>query len=60
MDGGQAGTAYNTDSNGNPNVFNLNRNDDGLWLDNNWAKPSNTWNPDNEFVFHFRNYLLFP
>ena len=49
----------NADSDGNPNVFNLERNDDGLWLNNNWAKPDNTWNPDNKFVFRLRNYFLF-
>ena len=53
------GTSYDTDSAGYPNVFNLERNDDGLWLNNDWAKPDNTWNPDNEFVFRFRNCLLF-
>lgn len=49
----------NADSDGNPNVFNLERNDDGLWMNNNWAKPDNTWNPDNKFVFRLRNYFLF-
>ncbi len=48
-----------TDSDGNPNVFNLERNADGLWLDNNWAKPDNTWNPDNQLVFRLRNCFLF-
>lgn len=48
------------DSDGNPNVFNLERNDDGLWLNNNWAKPDNTWNPNNKFAFRLRNYFLFP
>ena len=54
MDSGIDGASYNTDSDGNLNVFNLNRNDDGVWLDNNWAKPDNRWNPDNELVFRFR------
>ena len=49
-----------TDSDGNPNVFNLERNEDGLWLNNNWAKPDNTWNPDNKFAFRLRNCFLFP
>lgn len=52
------GTPYSTDRDGNPNVFNVNRNDDGLWLDNNWAKPDNEWNPDNQFVFRLRNYFF--
>ena len=49
----------NTDSDGNPNVFKLERNDDGLWLNDNWAKPDNEWNPDNKFVFRLRNSFLF-
>ena len=43
-----------TDSGGNPSGFNLSRDDGGLWLDDDWAKPSNTWNPGSEFVFRFR------
>ena len=49
----------NTDSDGNPNVFELERYDDGLWLDDNWAKPDNEWNPNNKFVFRLRNSFLF-
>ena len=49
---------HKTDPDGNPNVFNLERNDDGLWLNNDWAKPDNEWNPDNKFVFRLRNCLL--
>ena len=41
-----------TDSNGNPNVFNVNRYDDGeRWLGSYWAKPDNSGLPENEFVF---------
>jgi len=29
-----------------------------LWLNDNWANPTNEWNPDNEFVFRLRKYLL--
>ena len=43
-----------TDRNGNPGVFNLERNEDGLWLNNNWAKPENRWNSDYKFVFRLR------
>ena len=43
-----------TDRNGNPNVFNLEHNDNGLWLNNNWAKPDNKWNLDNQFAFRLR------
>jgi len=39
------------DSDGNLNVFNLNRNDSELWLDNNGNNPDNVWNDDNRFVF---------
>ena len=59
MGGGMDGTSYITDRNGNPNVFNFNRNDDGLWLNNNWADPGNRWNADNEFVFRLRKYFFF-
>lgn len=53
------GAIYETDSDGNPNVFNVNRNDDGKsWLNNNWAKPTNKWNSDNEVVFRLRKSFL--
>lgn len=42
------------DRNGNPSVFNLEHNDNGLWLNNNWTKPDNKWNLDNQFVFRLR------
>ena len=48
---GHDGISYKTDRDGNPNVFKLERNDDGLWLNENWASPDNRWNPDNEFIF---------
>lgn len=41
-------------SNGNPHVFLLGRDDDGLWLHNNWALPGYDWNPSYEFVFSIR------
>lgn len=41
----------NTDSDGNPNVFNVNANDDGRWLDTNDGRPENRWNPENQFAF---------
>ena len=58
MGSGIDGISYKTDSDSNPNVFDLERNDDGLWLNNNWAKPDNEWNSNNEFVFRLRNYFL--
>lgn len=39
---------------GYPNVFELERSVDGLWLNYDWAKPDLEWNPDDEFVFRFR------
>lgn len=47
-----------TDRDGNLNVFKLECNDDGLWLNDNWARPDNEWNPDNTFVFRLRNCFL--
>jgi hypothetical protein len=44
-----------TDRNANPNLFNVNRNEDGSWLNANNGKPDNEWNPDNSFVFVPRN-----
>ncbi|HUY69833.1 MAG TPA: hypothetical protein VMU70_02370 [Candidatus Tyrphobacter sp.] len=58
MDGVIDDTSHNTDSDGNPNIFKLERDDDGLWLRDVWAKPSNEWNPDNGFVFRLRNCFL--
>jgi hypothetical protein len=39
---------------GYPNVFGLDRDGDGLWLDRNWADPEVRWDPYNEFVFRLR------
>ena len=43
-----------TDRDGYPNVFSLERNDSGLWLDNDWANPDGRWNPSHEFMFRLR------
>ena len=43
-----------TDSVGNPDVFNLDRNEDGLWLRSYWTDPDGWWCSDFEFVFRFR------
>ena len=43
-----------SDSDGGPNVFDLERYDDGLWLGYDWAGPDDAWYPDYEFVFRFR------
>ena len=58
--GGIEDISHNTDSNGNPNVFNVKRNDDGKpWLNANWANPDDHWNLDNGIVFRLRNSLHF-
>ncbi len=48
-----------SDSDGNPNVFNVKHNDDGdRWLNANYANPNDTWNLDNRIVFRLRNSLI--
>ena len=47
-------------SDGNLNVFNVEHNDDGRWLNTNYGNPDNMWNPDNRWVFARRNSLYFP
>ena len=51
MGGGMDGVLYNTDSNGNLKLFNVNHNDNGQWLNSNYDNSDNVWNADNEFVF---------
>lgn len=48
------------DSDGNLNVFNVERNEDGIWLNTNYGNPDNEWNSDNRWVFARRNSLHFP
>lgn len=43
-----------TDRGGSPDVFDLERGGDGLWLDDSWANPADGWNPGDEFVFRLR------
>jgi len=38
-------------SDGDPNVLNTNRNDDGRWLNTNWDHPDNQWNDNGAFAF---------
>lgn len=45
------------DSNGNPNIFYVNHDENGRYLNDNIDNPDNLWNPDNEFVF--RNWFYF-
>jgi len=49
-----------TDSNGNPNVFKLERNEDGLWLNANYANPENQWNSEVQFVVSPRKRFFPP
>jgi hypothetical protein len=39
------------DRDGNPSVFEVERDDDELWLYSDWAKPSGEWSPDDRFAF---------
>ncbi|MDP1707249.1 MAG: hypothetical protein Q8L30_01730 [bacterium] len=43
-----------TDSDGYPDVFELERDVDGLWLRDDGARPDRGWNPDRRFVFRLR------
>ena len=56
--GGTDGSGDGADADGNPNVFNVNHDDNGRWLNNKWAKPDNKWNPDNQLLFRLRNSVL--
>ncbi len=47
-----------TDRDGNPNVFNLNEDEDELKLNANNAHADNKWNSDNQFVFRHRKSFL--
>lgn len=46
-------------SDGNPNLLNANRNDDGRWLNANWNDPDDRWNRDNGFAFVVSQISLF-
>jgi hypothetical protein len=49
MSSGIGGASYNSD--GDPNVLNANRNDDGQWLNANFDHPDNRWNDNGAFAF---------
>lgn len=51
MGSGAGGALYITDSDGNPNVLGLNRNDEGRWLNAYNGNSDNRWNRENGFVF---------
>lgn len=42
------------DSDGDPNVFELERDEDGSWLRGDWADPDDQWRPRDQFVFALR------
>lgn len=43
-----------THSDGRPRVFNVGRDEDGLWLNDRWAEPDRRWNPRYSFLFRLR------
>ena len=45
------GASYVIDSDGNPNVLNVSRNDEGRLVNANWDNPDNQWNDNGAFVF---------
>jgi len=51
--------SHNTDSDGNPNVFNVEHDDNDRWLNTNWDNSDNHWNGNNRWVFLRRYYLHF-
>lgn len=40
-----------TDADGGPRVFDVERDEGGLWLDDYWAEPDSRWNPGYSFIF---------
>ena len=54
MNGGTGGITYNTDADGDPKLFNVNRNDSEPYLGNNNGNLDNRWNGNNRFVFRSR------
>ena len=49
-----------TDSNGNPNLFNVNRNDGEPWLNANNGRPDNRYDSNNHFAFVSASLLILP
>jgi len=47
-----------SDSDGDLKVFNIEHNDDGLWLNTNYDNPDNVWNASNHWVFR-HNFRYF-
>jgi len=60
MGSGTDGATHNPDSDDNPYVFDVKRNDDGkLWLNNDWTNADDHWKLDNRIVFRLRYSLRF-
>lgn len=57
---GRDSVPYITDSDGNLKVFNVERNDSGLWLNSYYDNPDNVWNGNNRWVFARRKLLRSP
>ena len=53
-DGGTDGALHRTDRDGNPNIFKLARNEDGLWLNGDWADLGCQWDLEDVLVFSLR------
>ena len=49
MGSGMDGVVHISD--GDPNLLNANRDDDGRWLNTYYDNPDNRWNRDNGFAF---------
>ena len=48
------------DSDGNPSVFKLEHDDNGVWLNRNWYNDGNKLDLDNQWVVRIRNSLFSP
>ena len=48
---GMGGMVYDTDSNGDLNVFDVEHDNDDRWLNTYNGHPDNLYNPDNRIVF---------
>jgi hypothetical protein len=46
-------------SDGDSKLLNVNRNDDGSWLNTYYDKPDNQWNRENGFAFAVSQLSLF-
>ena len=55
---GTDGASHIADANGNLNVLNVERNEDGSWVNSNYANPDNVWN-GNERLLLCRNCRCF-